>query len=117
MSQLIALVATAVMVGGVRTIIEPGQPLPELSRHDARALTESGAAQDQAASAAQAQASAGAAQAAEADFAAARLRALDESAASAASDAVNTPIASLAKSAKSAKSATKGAQNPAPVQE
>ena len=42
--NLIALVATAVMVDGVRTIIQPGEKLPELSPHDARELQQSGAA-------------------------------------------------------------------------
>lgn len=46
MSTLIALVATAVVVDGERKIIQPGQPLPELSPHDARELLHSGAAQD-----------------------------------------------------------------------
>ena len=74
MSQLIALVATAVMLNGERTLIEPGQPLPELSTHDARALLASGAAQDSAALDAQAQAQARAAEQAGADFAQARER-------------------------------------------
>ena len=38
MSLLIALVATAVVVDGVRTIIQLGQPLPELAFHDEREL-------------------------------------------------------------------------------
>lgn len=42
MSKLIALVATAVMVEGVRTTIQPGQELPDLHEHDARELTASG---------------------------------------------------------------------------
>ena len=46
MSQLIALVATAVVVDGVRTIIQPGEKLPELSPHDARELQQSGAAEN-----------------------------------------------------------------------
>lgn len=46
MSQLIALVATAVIIAGERTIIQPGQPLPELSNHDSRELVQAGAAQD-----------------------------------------------------------------------
>lgn len=45
-SKLIALVATAVMVNGVRTVIEPGQKLPTLSPHDERELRKSGAAQN-----------------------------------------------------------------------
>ena len=46
MSKLIALVATAVVVGGVRTVIQPGEPLPELSKHDERELLQSGAAEN-----------------------------------------------------------------------
>lgn len=46
MTQLIAVVATAVILNGERTTIQPGQPLPELSEHDARALKGSGAAFD-----------------------------------------------------------------------
>ena len=51
MSKLIALVATAVMLNGVRTVIEPGEELPDLSRHDAKELLDSGAAIDPAAQA------------------------------------------------------------------
>lgn len=75
MTQLIALVATAVMVGGVRTIVQPGEPLPELAAHDARELLASGAAQDQAAVESEAKAQARAAEQAGADFAQARERA------------------------------------------
>ena len=46
MSKLIALVATAVMLNGVRTVIEPGEELPDLSRHDVKELLDSGAAMD-----------------------------------------------------------------------
>ena len=46
MSKLIALVATAVMVGGERTVIQPGQELPDLSTHDERELLQSGAAEN-----------------------------------------------------------------------
>lgn len=53
MSKLIALVATAVMVGGNRTIIGPGEELPDLSSHDAAELLRTGMAQDPAAAAAQ----------------------------------------------------------------
>ena len=37
-SALIALVPTAVLVDGVRTVIQPGQPLPALSASDSLAL-------------------------------------------------------------------------------
>ena len=46
MSKLIALVATAVMLGGERVVVQPGEPLPELAAHDAAALLDSGAAAD-----------------------------------------------------------------------
>lgn len=46
MSQLIALVPTAVMVDGVRTVVQPGEPLPALHPHDAQALVHAGAAED-----------------------------------------------------------------------
>ncbi|MBB4845024.1 glucan-binding YG repeat protein [Paucibacter oligotrophus] len=46
MTLLIALVATAVVVNGARVVIQPGQPLPDLSEHDAQALKASGAAAD-----------------------------------------------------------------------
>lgn len=48
MSRLIAAVATAVILNGQRTVIPAGQELPdELSEHDKRELTGSGAARDQ----------------------------------------------------------------------
>lgn len=74
MSKLIAMVATAVIVDGERTIIQPGQPLPELSMHDARELTASGAAQNTDDEAALAKADAHAAKQADAEFDAARQR-------------------------------------------
>ena len=40
-SALIALVPTAVLVDGVRTVIQPGQPLPALSASDSLALQHS----------------------------------------------------------------------------
>lgn len=45
-AALIALVATAVMVDGVRTVIQAGEELPQLSPHDARELIASGAAEN-----------------------------------------------------------------------
>lgn len=74
MSKLIALVATAVFINGARTVIEPGQELPELSEHDARELVASGAAQDPAVEAAQAKADKRAAAQGAAEFEAARQR-------------------------------------------
>ena len=65
--KLIAMVATAVLIGGQRTVIPPGGELPGLNEHDAGALLASGAAQDpaqEAAAAAQADQQAAAAQAA-----------------------------------------------------
>lgn len=72
MSKLIALVATAVIMSGERTVIQPGQELPELSAHDARELVASGAAQDPGVEADQAKADKRAAANAQADFQAAR---------------------------------------------
>ena len=72
MSKLIALVATAVMVGGERTVIQPGQELPDLSTHDERELLQSGAAENPADTAAQAKADARAKAAADAEFEATR---------------------------------------------
>ena len=46
MSKLIAMVATAVMVAGVRTVIQPGEVLPELTKHDEGELLENGLAMD-----------------------------------------------------------------------
>lgn len=84
MSKLIALVATAVMVNGERQVIQAGQPLPELSKHDMRELVQSGAAEDQTVKAAQNEADAAANAKAEADFAEARKRSEEEKQAKAA---------------------------------
>ena len=72
MSKLIALVATAVMVGGERTVIQPGQELPDLSTHDERELLQSGAAENPADTAALAKEDARAKAAADAEFEATR---------------------------------------------
>lgn len=72
MSKLIAMVATAVIVDGVRTIIQPGQALPELPAHDERELLQSGAAENPADTAALAKAEARTKAAAEAEFEASR---------------------------------------------
>ena len=72
MSKLIALVATAVMVGGERTVIQPGQELPDLSTHDERELLQAAAAENPADTAAQAKADARAKAAADAEFEATR---------------------------------------------
>lgn len=74
MSKLIALVATAVFIGGERTTIEPGQELPELSAHDARELVASGAASNPDDDAALAKADKRVAAKADAEFEAARKR-------------------------------------------
>ena len=74
MSLLIALVATAVIVNGERTIIQPGQPLPELAPHHERELLQSGAAQNPADTAAQEKADARAEAASQRDFQEARDR-------------------------------------------
>jgi hypothetical protein len=83
MSKLIAMVATAVMLAGVRTVIQPGEELPELTPHDARELTASGAAENQDDKAAQAKADARATKQADAEFAAARERVQQEQASTA----------------------------------
>ena len=72
MSKLLALVATAVMVAGVRTVIQPGQELPDLSAHDERELLQAGAAENPADTAAQAKADARTKAAADAEFEATR---------------------------------------------
>jgi hypothetical protein len=46
MSKLIAMVATAVLVDGQRTVIQAGEELPELPAHDVKELMASGAAVD-----------------------------------------------------------------------
>lgn len=83
MSKLIALVATAVLINGERTIIEPGQELPDLSEHDAQALTASGAAENQDDKAAQAKADARASKQTDAEFDAERERVQQEQASTA----------------------------------
>lgn len=44
--KLIALIATAVLVDGKRTIIQPGEELPPQSAHDTRELVDTGSAED-----------------------------------------------------------------------
>ena len=78
MGKLIAQVATAVFVDGVRTIIQPGEALPRISKHDERELVQSGAAQHTGDQATLDEANATAVAAAEADFTEARERALDQ---------------------------------------
>ena len=72
MAKLIALVATAVMVNGERTVIQPGEELPDLNKHDAAELVASGAAEDLAKTKADEKAAAADAAAAAAEFEAAR---------------------------------------------
>lgn len=86
MSKLIALVATAVMVDGARTVIKPGEELPELPAHDAAALVASGAAEDAAAKAAAEKAQAKEDARYAADFRAARKRVQAEQASTAPAD-------------------------------
>ncbi len=81
MSNLIAMVATAVLIEGKRVVIQPGEPLPDLSKQDERELVGSGAAENEDDKVAQAKADAAAVKAAEADFAKARKRAKYEEAA------------------------------------
>ncbi len=78
MGKLIAQVATAVFVDGVRTIIQPGEALPHISKHDERELVQSGAAQHTGDQATLEEANAAAVATAEADFAEARDRVLDQ---------------------------------------
>ena len=80
MSKLIAMVATAVLIGGVRTIIQPGEELPELPAHDERELTASGAAENLNAKAAQATLDSKTSKQLDTDFAAARQRVQQEQA-------------------------------------
>jgi len=47
MSKLIAMVALAMVVDGVRQVIQPGEPVPELSPHDEIELKKSGSIQDE----------------------------------------------------------------------
>jgi hypothetical protein len=70
--KLIAVVATAVLLDGVRTIIQPGEELPELPEHDQRELVQSGAAENPATTAAAEKAAKREQAAAEADFEASR---------------------------------------------
>lgn len=77
-SGLIAMVATAVLLGGVRTIIQPGEELPELPEHDEKELLESGAALDPEAQAATAKARKQEEQFAQKAFQEARERAMAE---------------------------------------
>ena len=98
MSKLIAMVATAVVIEGVRTVIQPGEALPEISKHDERELLQSGAAQHQGDQAALDKADAAAVAAAEAEFAEARKRAQDEDRSrQQANDEANAKAASKAK--------------------
>lgn len=83
MRKLIAMVATAVLIDGVRTIIQPGEALPDLSEHDARELTASGAAKNTDDEAALAKVDKRAASKADAQFEAARQRVQQEQASTA----------------------------------
>lgn len=94
MAKLIAMVATACSVNGVRTIIQPGQELPELSEHDAGELTACGAAKNPDDDAALAQAAQREAAQGAAAFAEARQRVTQAQASTAA------PEAKAAKAAK-----------------
>ena len=97
MSKLIAMVPTAVCVNGERVIIQPGQALPELSAHDTRELTASGAAKNSDDEAALAAASQLEAEKSAAAFAAARQLVQQGQASTAAPDANPKPEAKPAK--------------------
>lgn len=47
-NKLIAVIATALMVGGERKVFLPGQELPDMNEHDARELEARGAIKSQA---------------------------------------------------------------------
>lgn len=96
MSKLIALVATAVMVDGVRTVIQPGEELPDLSAHDERELLQSGAAENPVDTAAQAKADARAKAAADAEFQATRQQVQQAQASTAAATETAKPAAKAA---------------------
>ena len=78
--KLIALLATAVMVGGQRTVIQPGEELPDLSAHDERELVASGSAEDPEDTAALQKQAARDQAAADQEFAEARAKVLDKKA-------------------------------------
>jgi hypothetical protein len=82
--KLIALVPTAVVVDGVRTVIQPGEELPGLGEHDEAELVKSGAAEDPAKTAAAKKVEAKEAAAAAAEFEEARARVKAEAASTAA---------------------------------
>ena len=108
MPKLIALVATAVMVNGVRTIVEAGAELPELNAHDEREQLQSGSAQNPEDLAAQARADeALQAQAAE-DIAAARVRVQQQTASTAPASGAEAGAAAGADDTDSAATAGKG---------
>ncbi|MEG0447437.1 MAG: hypothetical protein RR687_11775 [Comamonas sp.] len=89
-SGLIAMVATAVIVDGVRTVIQPGEELPELPEHDEKELLESGAALDPEAQAAAEKARNQEEQFAQQAFQEARERAMAERASTAVVDGEKT---------------------------
>ena len=108
--KLIALVATAVMVAGVRTVIQPGEELPDLSKHDERELQGSGAAKHPEDVAAEAQAAARADKGTQQEFQDARQRAVEAQA----STAVDLKTAAASASAESAVT-TSATSAPAPA--
>ena len=114
MSKLIALVATAVVLGGVRTVIQPGEELPELSKHDERELLQSGAAENPSDTAALAKADARATAETQAEFQAARERALQERASTNVGDGSDVGAVS-ASAAPSATVADTTTASPAPA--
>lgn len=89
MSKLIAMVATAVLIDGVRTVIQPGEALPDLTKHDERELLASGAAQNPDDVDAEQRAADREAQAAGQDFEDARARVQQAAASTAPADATS----------------------------
>ncbi|OGB19448.1 MAG: hypothetical protein A3I64_07095 [Burkholderiales bacterium RIFCSPLOWO2_02_FULL_67_64] len=87
------MVATAVMVDGVRTVIQPGEELPTLTRHDERELLKAEAAKSPDVDLAKAKDADRAAADAAAEFEAARKRVQDE-------QASTKPVPAAAKTAK-----------------
>ena len=89
MSKLIAMVATAVLIDGVRTVFQPGEALPDLTKHDERELLASGAAQNPDDVDAEQRAADREAQAAGQDFEDARARVQQAAASTAPADAAS----------------------------
>lgn len=95
MSRLIALVATAVLVNGVRTVIQPGQELPEQNEHDETELLANGAAMDPESAAATEKAKRQEEQWASREFQEARERVMAERASTAPAEQASDPASTV----------------------